>query len=253
MRVKPRSPFGRAVRRLVLIELRRVKKLAASAIGGEVEPIHDLRASLRRIRVLLDTDGGDRSKRLRRRAGQFSKALGKVRDMDVCLELISESPEHEALHKALESSRQLELMNLREEMKSSRYRRWTKRMVAWSRKDGTAEVVEVKLPEALRGASANALSQFAGDSEEDLHLLRIGVKNCRYLIELFADALPAGAIGLAADLRAAQDAFGAERDRQRLSEYAASRGVAFPLEPIDVPLLQATAREALTALESFVG
>ena len=218
-----------------------------------MEPIHDLRASLRRIRVLLDTDGGDRSKRLRRRAGQFSKALGKVRDMDVCLELISESPEHEALHKALESSRQLELMNLREEMKSSRYRRWTKRMVAWSRKDGTAEVVEVKLPEALRGASANALSQFAGDSEEDLHLLRIGVKNCRYLIELFADALPAGAIGLAADLRAAQDAFGAERDRQRLSEYAASRGVAFPLEPIDVPLLQATAREALTALESFVG
>lgn len=227
MRIKPEMAFEFAIRKLVERELRKLRDLKVATLHGEVEAVHDFRAGLRRIRALLEVGAGGKARRLRKRAGEFARSLGEVRDLDVVLSLIEEG----ALGSAdtsdwsinLEEQRKARLDEARSLLDSPQFLGWSQKLVQWAHRGKGKKSAREGLSAALRNVVGEARKHAEGTSEKDLHRLRISVKKARYLVELFSDLFSPRSKAVAEKLERAQDAFGADRDRLRLVELACER------------------------------
>jgi CHAD domain-containing protein len=204
---------GRAAAAILRAQIANVREHAPAAVVGEVEGIHDLRVSVKRLREsmrlfrrLLPT---------RRREAMMpvvellNDTLGQVRERDVLIldaqELASAVGDDGGLTAAAIAQWQSERQAAFEHL-----------LRVWSRmcSEGLFDALdETRRRTAKRGRSANRASvgrfayraatralervherlgpALAGDDPAPLHRLRIGVKRLRYSLEPFVELLPA--------------------------------------------------------------
>jgi triphosphatase len=171
-------------------------------IAGEVEPLHQLRVTARRLRAVVELfDGvihGTRANIYRRDLRWVGHTAGAVRECDVWQELLRDlstklqSPMRDALapvYEALAERRRAELATVVELLESDRYRKLMVRLSSTLVKKippeltvGTSAVAMVR-PTARAVVHAGARLQESSPPEA-FHRLRIRVKRLRYMLEM---------------------------------------------------------------------
>lgn len=200
-----------------------------AALAGEVEGVHQARVASRRIREVLTVcrDGaGGRVAAARRPVRRITRALGPLRELDVCAQLFDE---HVAAH-VVDSSA---AMAVRRSLAGARgaARRQTRHALTairlqklWHDLDAAAGEAAGLAPATVFAAiDARVASRIArvrealGDAgtlyvPERLHAVRIAVKQLRYATELSGEAARARVSTRLAALRAVQDLLGRAHD-----------------------------------------
>jgi CHAD domain-containing protein len=171
-------------------------------IAGEVEPLHQLRVTARRLRAVVELFDGvihaTRANIYRRDLRWVGHTAGAVRECDVWQELLRDlstklQPSmRDALapvYEALAERRRAELAKVVELLESDRYRKLMVRLSSTLLKKtrpgltvGSAAVAMVR-PTARAVARVGATLQESSTSEA-FHRLRIRVKRLRYMLEM---------------------------------------------------------------------
>lgn len=203
---------GKAASRILRAKIANVREHAPAALVGDVDGIHDMRISVKRLRETMRLFGKllptQRRQRVMPQVEVLNDTLGGVRELDVLRldaeELGREIEDDGGLLEAATSAWQTE----REEA-------FTHLLKVWSRmiSEGFLEALEeVAQRTGKRGRSANRLSleRFAceairramqrvdarlgpaleSDDPAPLHRLRIAIKRLKYSIEPFRPILP---------------------------------------------------------------
>ncbi|MEO7002701.1 MAG: CHAD domain-containing protein [Ktedonobacterales bacterium] len=257
------TPFALAARTMIRQQLRRACKHAAD-VRDEKDPelVHKMRVAIRRLRTALqlleeapeaafaDFPGTDarRLRRLRRRLGGLTHALGAVRDTDLFIERVrTYSEAYPELHDDLEPLRH-ELQAQRQSARATLIAQLDTRKLAKTlarlydlsadddgqqdenphadseqsdTQDGRRLQVRHVAGSAIWRRYEAVLSYKTVISDSSLipltppptlHHLRIALKRLRYVIELFEDELGKGKKGTLRTLMQAQDHLGALQD-----------------------------------------
>jgi len=213
---------------------------------GTPDAVHDMRVATRRLRAAQAVFRGvvafPKAAR-RRRLRWLARRLGKVRDLDVRLALLTE---HHLPHVAgqeaarlarlvaeLGEERRREHRRLQRGFRRKRYRRMRTAFAAWVRKpafaegegeEGAARFMAEAADRAAQRVSAHEAMHETRPTAEALHDLRIAVKWLRYTLDFHAEAC-----GLAYDAERAlardlQDCLGEMRDHDLLFARLAADG-----------------------------
>lgn len=207
-----RTPLAGAARLLAaarFADARRHMELVEK--DAEVEAVHDLRVSVRRLRAALALCGRP-ARAHEREAKRLQDALGAVRDAQLQIGWLGEAllsapergPQRDALAALIERRRE-ELVRAHKALARalSRFRDGEPRLLGsleQVRRKGTlgGERVRRRLRRRLRKLRQR-VREAGGSLEPDVaHALRIGVKKLRYDAELARPALPAAGAILAA-------------------------------------------------------
>lgn len=217
LRLQPGQPVGFAARS-ILLHLLDVIEANEDGVRQDLDPgfLHDLRVAVRRTRTLLSamkrTLSAPHFKHYRGEFAWLAALTGPVRDLDVHLGGFSEyaawlGPEHahglEVLRSAMRARRSEERRLLLEGLASQRYRAlkkgWRALLEAQDERWGTgaagvpaAEAALAMIHRRHAKVLARGAELGADARPEEFHALRKQVKKLRYLIELFAGAMPAG-------------------------------------------------------------
>jgi CHAD domain-containing protein len=219
-RVRPGEPAARLIHSALIGALLRIQAADPPARGGDVEGIHRLRTSTRRLRSELRTarDLIDRGRRedLERELKWIASTLGGVRDLDILIDrlhnqlcdCINMSKTGEAglsdlegrlapLFRLLADRHERNSHALRAALQGDRYRRLVETIEGWivrpPLKDDAWEPCRSLLPPLAAGAwkrlkkGAKGLSRSSPD--EEFHEVRKRAKRARYAAELIAPAL----------------------------------------------------------------
>ncbi len=200
--------FGRQLGRLFWNE-------PGTRLGIDPDYVHDMRVACRRLRTALDVlaEGYPETLResLRGELRWIGSALGRVRDLDVRLELIER----------LDSERFLVLAS------QARAAVGAGPPAAGSVPEGVtpAYLIAPRIIEHWKTAMRAAYEKAEQTMEEpDLHALRIAAKKARYAIEYFAEVDGPGALRRARRIATLQDFLGNHRDAslllRRMKKYA---------------------------------
>lgn len=243
------APFERHLRALAekrLDQLAQALKGARRAEGVEgVEAVHDLRVASRRLRAFgvtfRELIPEKTHQRLEKTLKRVTRAVGKLRDLDVQLELVEGCLA--ATSGALERASLEHLLEQLEARRAQRVRRAERRLddvkldaIARHMRRATSAVAgelaerdaEAYARSVLEGLVADAAEQLPSrDGPEDperLHRLRIDVKELRYALELFEPLLAATFEPLYARATALQEVLGAYHDLAVLAELVSAQG-----------------------------
>jgi CHAD domain-containing protein len=210
-------------------------------LGSDIEDLHQLRVSTRKLRAYLRTARRliDRvwADELRAELGWLGGVLGPSRDLDVLLEWLSadvhavaEGDLHgQALLAHVEEQRRPARETVVEALSSSRYLQLLDRLELAAAPPPSGDTVTLtkiwrKEMKALR-AAVKALGKNPPDAE--LHAVRIDVKRARYAAELAAHELGKPGQAFIAAAKGAQDVLGEHQDsvvaEERIVEWAAGR------------------------------
>jgi CHAD domain-containing protein len=193
---------------LLASRLDRLDRALPGLAEGAPEAIHDARVATRRLRELLPLlpVAPDEGKDLRRSLRAATRRLGRVRELDVLLEIVARLPAtHEFPHDALECvarAARRERKRALSRATAPKFGRRVARLVrSLSRLDrdlaasaGARDEAGWRRAIAARAAGrASDLSRRlvqAGDAyaQEKLHAVRVAVKKLRYARELAAEA-----------------------------------------------------------------
>lgn len=217
LRLQPGQSAGTAAR-AIFAQLLDVIEANEDGVRQDLDAgfLHDMRVAVRRTRTVL----GEMKRILsaphfvhyREEFAWLATVTGPVRDLDVLLSALSEygdwlGPEHrqglDALRAAVRSRRSAARRALLEALASQRYRSlkkgWRTLLEAedarWSAGAAGEPAGEVALAliERRRDKLIARGDKLEADSpDKDFHAVRKQVKKLRYLIELFAGAVPAG-------------------------------------------------------------
>jgi CHAD domain-containing protein len=240
----------------VLLDLLDVLEARADtfAEGREVEPLHQLRVSARRLRAALSffepiRHGEESLERARRRIRELALPFGQLRDLDVFLEHLDDGvapvapDDRPRLRKALVKRRAHLADDVGRVLGSRRWRRELRR-VREGASEGTWRSSPAAAVDARRFASERldlwwwAFLAGSEDLEEmshgQRHRVRIEAKKLRYATEvtadLFADREPARE-SFTEGLKDIQDALGALNDRAVAERIVREAG----FEPLPQP------------------
>ena len=219
-RVRPAEPSARLIRSALIAALSRVQAADPEARRGEVEGIHRLRTSTRRLRSELRTvrDLIDQASReqLEGELKWLADALGSVRDLDILRDRLhaaaracrgekgpGDAGSHQVddrlqpLFRSFEDRREAGSQALRDALAGDRYRNLVATLEEWivhpPLKDEAWEPCRTTLPALGLAAwkrlkkGARALSK--SGPEEEFHEVRKRAKRARYTAELIAPAL----------------------------------------------------------------
>lgn len=256
-------PAGPAAAAILRAQIANLREHAGAAVGGDVEGVHDLRVSVKRLRETLRLF--QRLLPTKRREAMLptvellNDTLGQVRERDVLIldaqELAGAVGDDGGLTAAA-----IERWQIERELAFEHLLRVWSRMCT----EGLFEALdEIRRRTAKRGRSVNQVSverfayrattralervherlgpALASDDPATLHRLRIAVKRLRYTLEPFVELLP----GLAEPTRIAveaQELLGLTHDRDVLSAALSAH-----LEEV-APEQQPAAEAALAAL-----
>jgi len=213
------------------------EECARAEDGFAADPVHDLRVSLRRCRSMADglmaIDPDPAWKQMKRAGKQLFRSLGELRDVQVMKEWVqelgpSEDPETKALLELLETREGEQKSHAAEALKqfdAKQWRKWAKELPARAGRIRKGSLIFRHL--ALeRWVQAYELHQRAmrNRSQVALHMLRIGIKRFRYIVENF---LPHEHAAWGKDLKELQDLLGEVHDLDVLWATA-TRVNAFP-------------------------
>ena len=235
----PEDPAGETVRAaFVAGTVRLVANDPGTRLGG-VEPLHQMRVALRRLRSDIRTfaplieEGW--AKDITPELRWLGSALGAVRDRDVLLERLRESAaglegDLAPLFESLEASRRNEHGKLLEALSSKRYGRLVDSLTEAADRP-CAEVLPPLVQKAWKKLVKKVKTTSATAPAEDLHEVRIHVKRVRYAAEAVGPSLTGKKAKRArrfSDKAAAlQDVLGANQDtvvaRHTIAEAAGLR------------------------------
>jgi CHAD domain-containing protein len=199
---------------------RKLLKCEPKVLRGKLEPIHDYRVDLRRIRsglrLIADAGQGDKVDKLRKRGGAFARSTGHLRDLDVFLKQAKAdmaeglAPEAWSLSLARERSDALEAA--REVLTGKKYERWKSKLETWLEEDFDDLPIADGLSAAIRSHIDSIHEHETAGTDEEYHALRIAVKRLRYLLEFFEDSLPCESQMAIGRLASIQDVLGRHHD-----------------------------------------
>jgi len=245
---RPADPAGEAVRAAFVAGTLRMVATDPGTRLGQVEPLHQMRVALRRLRSDIRTfaplieEGW--AKDITPELRWLGSALGAVRDRDVLLERLRESAaglegDLAPLFESLEASRRNEHGKLLEALSSKRYGRLvdslTEAALAPPLTEAAdrpcAEVLPPLVQKAWKKLVKKVKTTSATAPAEDLHEVRIHVKRVRYAAEAVGPSLTGKKAKRArrfSDKAAAlQDVLGANQDtvvaRHTIAEAAGLR------------------------------
>lgn len=224
------------------------RTLKAAYAERSVDAVHDLRVVSRRLRAFgvtfEDVLASKRRQRLQHSLRRVAKAVGSVRDRDVQIALIADRAEH-AGHDLERAGADylLELLEGRRAKSASKAKKRLGRLdvesVSRHVRRAARDVLEQFLPSAGQRAYAHALMdrlvreaavQAPRDLEservEELHRLRIDIKELRYALELFEPLFGDHFGPLHERATQLQDALGKHRDLFVLGEVLRAERVA---------------------------
>jgi CHAD domain-containing protein len=219
---------------------RALKRHVAEAIKGDGTAVHQARVASRRLReavpVLTAAVKDSRTDNARRKIRRLTRALGKVRELDVTLALLDDMAQRETFPRlALEEVRgrvvsgredgralmlkrldRIKLDKLDRRLESVARALESERAEAW-REELSSRLL--KRSKATAAAIEEAGHMYAPDR---LHAVRIAVKKLRYSMELAAEAGQRDALKMLAPLKRAQEALGKLHDLQVLQTHVAA-------------------------------
>ncbi len=233
-------PFGRY--------LRAFERNLGAAVVGEVEPLHDCRVATRRLRELLPLVaadlGGKAAPRARRRLQRVGRALGRVREIDVGIELLDEltrdgrTPDDATVRLRqhlddLRTNARRRMVSDLEQVHASKLGRRLSAVGAELRGSTTGawtRTLSVRL-----GARASQLRDAVDVAgvlyvPDRLHAVRIATKKLRYGFELAAEAGATRRRAPARWLKAVQDTLGRLHDIEVLTRVI--HGMPLPAPPV---------------------
>lgn len=213
---------------LVGRRIRALRRNLPGAIAGQPAELHRARVASRRLRELLPLLASVPGK-TKRKVRRLTRALGRVRELDVALQLLEHDP-------IAESVPRLALLAAREHVRASREQRRARmlrklrainlkrldrgldELIALAREDNPAwpRTLAVRLArraKRLRDAVIGAGAIYLPDR---LHAVRLAVKKLRYALELAAEAGAPEAASLATIVRRTQVRLGRLQDRSVL-------------------------------------
>lgn len=255
------APKGLGAGRLLTRRVREMFRVYPKALVGDVEAVHDLRVTARRLRaaliLLAARPEGRRARRADRTLGDLARAAGRGRDLDVGVEILEALPAPvsqagERLRRALRASRSRARTLSREallDLELAQLRRDLRALIASTEVDRPA--LSLRLA-ALRQREEAIIGRELAKGRswprpEQLHAARRAARRLRYAAEV-EDLLDGVDSGSAGRWRAMQSRLGEIQDRHVLAEWlsfrerrAAARG--------DLPLATAAAR-ALSRVKS---
>ena len=234
--------FGRHLGRLLWNE-------PGSRLGIDPERVHDMRVAARRLRTALEVIASGYPDSVREEFESdlqwVGRRLGRVRDLDVALELVGELDSEAAIferpalrifQQSLEVRRARRRLRLVERLDSERFGVFLVKARTWVEAGPpvAATVPDAVMPayaaapkiigrwmDAMREAYETALRTM---EPEDLHLLRIAAKRARYAYEYFAELEGPLATRRARRIAGLQDFLGDNRDLvqllRRMRRYA---------------------------------
>jgi CHAD domain-containing protein len=186
--------FRRAARQHLDRLLEGEKKIR---VEGDLEGVHLMRTSCRRLRATLSYLGDhlDREQRksLQRRLRDLMSALSPVRDLDVLRVAVDQTNDGrgaEDLGEEIEERLAKASEGMQAALDGSDYEDLRSGIERAIRSAGAAEPLRLKAParimEALSGVLELKPADWSSAPEESLHDLRKGVKKLRYALEAFA-------------------------------------------------------------------
>ncbi len=220
-------PFGRY--------LRAFERNLGAAVAGEVEPLHDCRVATRRLRELLPLVaaelGGKATTRVRRRLRRVGRALGRVREIDVGIELLDEltrdgrTPEDAAVRMRqhlddLRSDARRRMVSDLEQVHATKLGRRLSAVGAELR--GSTTGAWTRTLSSRMSARASQLTDAVAAAgvlyvPDRLHAVRIAAKKLRYGFELAAEARATRRRAPAQRLKAVQETLGRLHDIEVLT------------------------------------
>ncbi len=240
---KPGTPAGKAASRMLTAAISDIREHTAAALAGDVDGIHDMRVSVKRLREamrlfrrLLPTK---RRERVMPQVELLNDCLGAVRECDVLIldaeELGQELADDGGLLAVAMSAWRAERVKAFAHLLSV----WS-RMMSQGLFDALEEVAK-RTGKRARSANRLAITRFAWESIREakervddrlcqalatddprpLHRLRIAIKRLRYSIEPFRDVRPLLAQAFAV-VTQAQELLGLTHDLDVLRERIAA-------------------------------
>jgi CHAD domain-containing protein len=240
----PDDPVGTAVEAALKMARDMITMQQAGAVAGEVEPLHQMRIEMRRLRSLVElftqVVHGSRVAIYRRELRWAGQVAGMCRECDVTEQLIRkrsmklEPSMQEALvpiYEALSARRRTEHSSIVELINSKRHGRLMERLSATPiKKFPPAVTVRTFAPVMIRPIAASvarAGAKLQPDSPNEVfHRLRIRIKRLRYSLEMLDEVGGKRMRKALARLKRVQELLGMQHDVvitiEWLREFAAS-------------------------------
>jgi CHAD domain-containing protein len=203
-------------------------QIARTIKSSGTTEVHDLRVAIRRFMrvlvVLKPCFPRNESRRIRRRLKRIMVEAGSVRNCDIALSLLAKlapsksSPLVRQFQTEREEAAKILTMSLKRSMRRNLSAKWRKALAG----KGASEdfrAIPVKaaakrlLPRMVREYFSGGKDAARGKaSAEELHRFRIGSKNLRYTLDLFAPLYGASINGLTEQLKGVQTLLGEIND-----------------------------------------
>jgi CHAD domain-containing protein len=203
--IAPASPLDKAARFALAIGVAAMKQHETAAIAGEIEPLHQMRVSARRLRATVQLFAGvihgSRVNIYQRDLPWLGRAAGAVRECDVIEALIRDCGKHldptlatalTPLTAVIAASRDAEHARFVEDLRSPRYERMCTRLAD--------PLLRRALPATDAGCNAPAMlaplarsvrkagKRIVRDAPPELfHRLRVRIKRLRYALEMLVE------------------------------------------------------------------
>jgi CHAD domain-containing protein len=202
-------------------------KALPGAVAGDPSQLHRARVASRRLRELMPLFDGVPPK-ARRRIRKLTRALGRVREMDVALQLLAHAPRAASESgvdlarqhvEAVRDSRRRTMLRRLEKLDPARLERACERVrIVAANEDGHEVKRRLGRRINLRARRLSAAVAEAGAlfATERLHGVRIAAKKLRYALEIAAELGVTEAAQVALAVRKSQITLGAVQDRQVL-------------------------------------
>jgi len=236
--VKGDRPWSEAGEEIVEMLAKDVAKRSKAVDGkGDVDAVHDMRTTTRRLRTAItiygeeapDADREPVEEELKR----VSRLLGAVRDLDILLKALDASDKQAArnhhdlapLRRAWRDERKENSERLADELNKPRFRRALDQARSLVRPSDTpTHRIATRAPALIWEHFGQVVAYDIDPDSADpdrIHEVRIAAKKLRYTLEAFQDALEPGA-SLIVEVTALQDAAGDMHDAIVAGERARS-------------------------------
>ncbi len=201
IRLNPDEHVAEAAQRSLRLGLAALSAYLPDVLKGEIEPLHQMRVTTRRIRVLVEIFArvihGARVRIYRRDLRWLGQSAGGLRECDVTEALLRSRSSRidpavadtlAPIYETLSGRRRLEHEKIVAMLKGPRYRILVERLAKTPlRKFPPTTTVAVMAPEMVRGLSrgvSRAGAKIAPADPATLHHLRVRIKRLRYAFDM---------------------------------------------------------------------
>jgi len=229
--IAPDSAIADSARLTLQAGVTALKHYETAAVAGEIEPVHQMRVSVRRlratVRLFATVIHGARKRIYESELKWLGQAAGGVRDCDVMAELLRDCSAHldptlaEALTpllKALAARREAELSRFVDDLRTKRYARMCERLAdpllrrALPATDVGCYAPVMIAPIARKVRTAGKRITSADTPPALFHRLRVRVKRLRYAFEMLTGMGGKRSRKAVARLEQMQELLGAHQD-----------------------------------------